>query len=138
MKPKNSSQTTLQQWLEARGFKDNPFAKQEASSEDLSLLNEYFVAPPYFDEFVGRASSPQTAFLFAPRGGGKTAFRRMIEHLCRQSFSAAESVLAASFTDFAGLMEAAGSTFSAVTPRLYVDFILREVVAALVNQLQEN
>jgi len=138
MKPKNSSQTSLRQWLEARGFKDNPFAKQEASSEDLSLLNEYFVAPPYFDEFVGRASSPRTAFLFAPRGGGKTAFRRMIEHLCRQSFSGAENVLAASFTDFAGLIEAAGSTFSAITPRLYVDFILREVVAALVNQLQEN
>jgi len=134
----SSSKTTLQQWLAARGFKDNPFAKQEASSEDLSLLNEYFVAPPYFDEFVGRATTPQTAFLFAPRGGGKTAFRRMLEYLCRQSFSGPEKILATPFTDFAALIEAVDGDLEAVTARMYVDCILREAVVALVEQLQES
>jgi DNA-directed RNA polymerase subunit RPC12/RpoP len=59
------------------GFDDNPFQFTNADEEDR--LANYFVPPPYFASVVGNPDKPSPTIVFAPRGGGKSAQRRMIE-----------------------------------------------------------
>lgn len=67
----------LNEYLLANDFVEDPFASTNADTEEL--LKEYFVPPPYFDSVIGQPSNPQSHIVFAPRGGGKSAQRRMIE-----------------------------------------------------------
>ncbi|MFN2588371.1 MAG: P-loop ATPase, Sll1717 family [Actinomycetota bacterium] len=64
-------------FLRNLGFDDDPFASTNAETE--KRLAEYFVPPPYFASVMGDPENPQSHIVFAPRGGGKTAQRRMIE-----------------------------------------------------------
>ena len=75
------------------GFNEDPFARYNADLE--TRLAEYFVAPPYFAEVFGDARDPQSFFVFAPRGGGKSAQRIMIENRCAE-----EGVLSLTYDDF--------------------------------------
>lgn len=59
------------------GFKAHPFAKTNADEEPG--LAGYFVPPPFYDGVVGDPSVPAASVVLAPRGGGKTALRRMLE-----------------------------------------------------------
>ncbi len=59
------------------GFWTNPFAYTNADEEDY--LKEYFIQPPYFDSVIGDYKSPSSCVVLAPRGGGKSAQRKMIE-----------------------------------------------------------
>lgn len=68
---------THNSYLERRGFVGNPFAS--TNSETEPRLSEYFVPPPYFESVLGSPESPKSTIVFAPRGTGKTAQRRMIE-----------------------------------------------------------
>jgi len=63
--------------FENLGFDSNPFQYSNADREDR--LAEYFIAPPYFDSVYGEPARPSSCIVFAPRGGGKSAQRRMIE-----------------------------------------------------------
>lgn len=60
-----------------KGFRSNPFEFWNADQE--KLLESYFVEPPYFSSVVGDPLEPSPAAVFAPRGGGKTAQRIMVE-----------------------------------------------------------
>jgi hypothetical protein len=60
------------------GFKADPFESTNADQEPH--LGEYFVPPPYFATVMGDVAQPQSHVILAPRGGGKTAQRRMIEN----------------------------------------------------------
>lgn len=66
-----------QSFAELRGFTSDPFASTNAETEEN--LEDYFVPPPYFDTVIGDPRSPKGSVIFAPRGSGKTAQRRMIE-----------------------------------------------------------
>lgn len=59
------------------GFDSNPFQFTNADDEDR--LEKYFIPPSYFDSVWGNPENPKSAVVFAPRGGGKTAQRKMIE-----------------------------------------------------------
>ena len=59
------------------GFNLDPFAKTNADEEEL--LKSYFIEPPFFKAVYGDLSTPKSAIVFAPRGGGKTALKRMLE-----------------------------------------------------------
>ena len=59
------------------GFEEDPFKFTNADEEDK--LEQYFIPPPYFDSVWGNPKKPRSTFIFAPRGGGKSAQRRMIE-----------------------------------------------------------
>lgn len=59
------------------GFDANPF--QFTNADDEERLEKYFISPPYFDSVWGNPKYPKSAVVFAPRGGGKTAQRKMIE-----------------------------------------------------------
>ncbi len=63
--------------LEQLGFEADPFAKTNADEEDR--LKSYFIDPPFFNAVHGDLASPKSAVVFAPRGGGKTAVKRMLE-----------------------------------------------------------
>lgn len=69
------------QRLRNLGFDRDPFAWPEAESiEPRKELEEFFVAPPRFDEYI--LDLDRSAVLLAPRGGGKTACRlRLSTHL---------------------------------------------------------
>ncbi len=59
------------------GFVVDPFAKTNADEEEL--LKSYFIQPPFFKAVYGDLVTPKSAVVFAPRGGGKTALKRMLE-----------------------------------------------------------
>ena len=63
--------------LQGLGFRLDPFAKTNADEEEL--LKSYFIEPPFFKAVYGDLSTPKSAVVFAPRGGGKTALKRMLE-----------------------------------------------------------
>ncbi len=68
----------LREFLSRLGFTENPFQFTNADEEEH--LQSYFVPPPYFHSVWGDPQSPKSQVIFAPRGGGKTAQRRMIEY----------------------------------------------------------
>jgi len=59
------------------GFLNHPFSKTNADEEPE--LAKYFVPPPFYDSVVGDPDTPNASVVLAPRGGGKTALRRMLE-----------------------------------------------------------
>jgi len=65
------------EFLERLGFEANPFEFNNADQEPR--LNEYFVHPPYFASVYGDPSQPASCMVFAPRGAGKSAQRKMVE-----------------------------------------------------------
>ena len=70
-------------FLENLGFYDNPFQYTNADEEEQ--LQSYFIPPPYFGSVWGDPRVPKSNIIFAPRGGGKSAQRRMIEQRAEQS-----------------------------------------------------
>ncbi|GAA1650475.1 P-loop ATPase, Sll1717 family [Georgenia ruanii] len=68
---------TAESFLTSHGFVGDPFAS--TNSENEESLADYFVPPPYFESVLGSPTSPKSTIVFAPRGSGKTAQRRMIE-----------------------------------------------------------
>ncbi|WP_395707249.1 P-loop ATPase, Sll1717 family [Casimicrobium huifangae] len=75
------------------GFAEHPFALYDAGKEPR--LTEYFVEPPYFQTLIGDRKAPRSSVAFAPRGGGKTAQRIMLER-----WSAANNVLCITYDEF--------------------------------------
>ncbi|MBN1177749.1 MAG: winged helix-turn-helix transcriptional regulator [Anaerolineae bacterium] len=86
-------------WLQQIGFVNgNPFATSEADRE-TRLLPEFFVDTGYYHLVWGDETVPQTTLLFAPRGGGKTAYRVMLQDQCCPA-SVDSNVLAVQYTSF--------------------------------------
>ena len=75
------------------GFAEDPFAQTNADLENRLL--EYFVPPNYFAEAFGEPDQPKSFYVFAPRGGGKTAQRKMMERKCSEL-----NVLCLPYVDF--------------------------------------
>lgn len=67
----------VSEFLANLGFAVDPF--ESTNAEDEPELGSYFVPPPYFPTVMGDPESPKSHVVLAPRGGGKTAQRRMIE-----------------------------------------------------------
>lgn len=68
----------VNEFLADFGFSLDPFESTNAENEPE--LGNYFVPPPYFPTVMGDPASPKSHVVLAPRGGGKTAQRRMIEN----------------------------------------------------------
>ncbi|GAB5418978.1 MAG: hypothetical protein Crog4KO_00410 [Crocinitomicaceae bacterium] len=69
---------TKQEYIRALGFKENPFQYTNADKE-VEILDQYFIKPDYFEDVWGEPENPVSNIVYAPRGGGKTAQRLMIE-----------------------------------------------------------
>lgn len=67
----------LNAFLASQQFVEDPFQSTNAGEEPR--LEKYFVPPPYFASVLGDPVNPKSQVILAPRGGGKTAQRVMIE-----------------------------------------------------------
>lgn len=121
----------LSQWLEAVGFKWNPFSKIDANDEPY--LGEYFIYPSGFEEMLGKNS----AVLYAPRGGGKTASRRMVEHFCAIG-EVPGKIFCVTHDNFERVVERAEQGLDSVTARMHVEAILRNAIPLLFYHLIQN
>ena len=74
---------TKDQYFKNIGFNEDPFTSTNAGSE--LMLEKYFITPPHFSSLVGSFDNPKSSIVIAPRGGGKTAQRKMIEHLANNT-----------------------------------------------------
>jgi hypothetical protein len=77
------SKDTYRQFFTSLGFEEDPFAYTNADEEDR--LPRYFIPPSYFPSVFGDPDRPKSFVVFAPRGGGKSAQRRMIENRSAES-----------------------------------------------------
>lgn len=73
----------LEEYLQSLGFELNPFQFTNADNESTYLAN-YFIAPDYFEDVWGSPDNPVSNIVYAPRGGGKTAQRIMIEQRAKK------------------------------------------------------
>jgi predicted transcriptional regulator len=111
-------------FLQNLGFAANPFQFTNADEEDH--LERYFLPPPYFESVWGDPKTPTSQVIFAPRGGGKSAQRRMIETRAEK-----ENVFAITYDRFEGLTETNLAT-------LGVEYHLRNIIRmALIGFLLE-
>ncbi len=69
---------TFEEYLNNLGFPINPFQFSNADKE-VELIGSYFITPDYFEDVWGNPYNPVSNIVYAPRGGGKTAQRIMIE-----------------------------------------------------------
>lgn len=69
---------TIEDYTRNLGFENNPFQYSNADKE-IELLDAYFIKPDYFEDVWGNPYNPVSNIVYAPRGGGKTAQRIMIE-----------------------------------------------------------
>ncbi|WP_126934905.1 hypothetical protein [Corallococcus sp. AB018] len=71
---------TLSEYLTFLGFPDgrHPFASVNARDE-RTVLEGYFVPPPYFETLWGSPDEPKSAIVLAPTGAGKTALAVMLD-----------------------------------------------------------
>jgi hypothetical protein len=81
------------EFLTRLGFTENPFQFTNADEEEH--LQTYFIPPPYFGSVWGDPQRPSSHVIFAPRGGGKSAQRRMIEYRAQS-----ENVFAVTYDRF--------------------------------------
>ena len=120
-------QTAIRAWLANWDFVDNPFAIWEA--DDEPLLERYFVKRPFFDQLL---ASHKSTLVFAPRGGGKSATRLMVETECRPRLPTA-SVLAVPYIDFSPFAES-----SNLPPSLSLENYLPHLIFIIASYLLES
>lgn len=87
------SDTKLRGFANSLGFDSNPFEYTNADQEER--LPDYFIPPPYFASVFGDPEHPTSFIVYAPRGGGKSAQRRMLENQCVEN-----DVLAITYDQF--------------------------------------
>jgi hypothetical protein len=94
---------SIESYLERVGFIGDPLAHTNAEQE--ARLDDYFVPPPYFQSVIGDPGTPKSNVIFAPRGGGKTAQRLMIE---RDAIQPEARYLCLTYDTFAAVIEQGG------------------------------
>lgn len=127
---------TWREWLDFFGFKTSPFESKTAAVEKP----EMWVPPVGFDRIL---SEPQTVLVFAPRGGGKTACRRLMEYYCSPQVGSGdlenvgERVLTIPYADFkdADRFLRSGRVVDVVW---HVEQILKHAAKCLIDYTYEN
>lgn len=127
---------SLRQLLDLWGFTSHPFEAYTAENEPR--LSEYFVAPPYFDDMVGSASSMTPAVVFGSRGIGKSAIRIHIENICARNNSEQEiggKALAITYDDFTKAVEAG---IDKISVDRHLETILNKAVTAALTVIADT
>ena len=123
----------LGRWLEKFGFTDDPFAVYEADQE-RPYLHYFFVDRPYLHDILGNPARPQSAFLMAGRGSGKTATREMVAYECTHG-RLRRRALAVQHYDFAPLLEQVQGDPVSLNARHHVHVLVRSVLKALAEDV---
>ncbi len=119
------------QSLETAGFEWNPFS--EIDAKDEPYLGEYFIYPVGFEELLAKNS----AVLYTPRGGGKTASKRMVERLCAAG-DVPDKIFSVTYDNFEEVLERAERGLDSITARMHVEAILRNGLLLLFDHLVQN
>lgn len=109
------------------GFDSDPFLKTNADEEER--LQEYFVAPPFFNAVNGSPKDPKSSIVFAPRGGGKTALKRKIE-----LSSLDQPFLCVTYNQFDTL----GKKLPDITLEYHISNIIRLILVALLTAIENK
>ena len=109
------------------GFNLDPFAKTNADEEEL--LKSYFIEPPFFKAVYGDLSTPKSAVVFAPRGGGKTALKRMLE-----VSSQTDGFMCVTYNQFG----VSGLTLSQIDLQYHLRNIIRLLLVAVLSSAAET
>ncbi|QDT09174.1 hypothetical protein [Stieleria marina] len=93
----------IQSFLEHHGIVRNPFAEEDAQTDQV--FKEYCISSAYhpvWDKVYGDPKDPSTAIVFGPKGSGKTAMRLQIDqHLQKYNKdNPAEQVFIIRYDDF--------------------------------------
>ncbi len=124
-------------WLQQIGFRlGNPFSTREASRESEPELLQYFVHHPAFDDIMGDASHPTSAFLVAERGCGKTTIRRAIEWNCYAGRPNG-LILPIPYLEFSALLKYADDKGKVSTDH-HLGMIIKEALPLLLERLVQN
>ncbi len=123
----------LWRWLEKFQFTEHPFAVWEADRE-RSALPSLFVDRPYAVRLVGDPARPQSGFLLAGRGAGKTATREMVAHECVAG-RIRRRALPIRYTDFTAVLDAAGGDPARVHLRDHAVAIVRAGLRVLADEV---
>jgi hypothetical protein len=129
----NGFSRRLWRWLEGFGFTDDPFALYEADQEH-SYLHYFFVDRPYLHGVVGNPVHPQTAFLMAGRGDGKTATREMVAYECAHA-QLRRRALAVRYYDFSLLLEQVNGDPTQISARHHINAITRSTLKTLAEDV---
>ncbi len=121
----------FRQWLDRFGFTEDPFAIYEANQE-RRWLPYFFVDRPYLHDILGDPSRPQTAFLLAGRGEGKTATHEMVVYECTHA-PVRYRALAVRYYDFGALLEQVNGDARQITAQHHVRAIVRATIKALID-----
>jgi Zn finger protein HypA/HybF involved in hydrogenase expression len=110
------------------GFTEDPLESTNAESEPL--LNDYFVPPPYFPTLLGNPARPQSHIILAPRGGGKTAQRRMIE-----TQSETDNFLCVTYD---ASEQPPGTSLTSATWAFHIRLVAQRLLVALLLAIEED
>ncbi|HML54727.1 MAG TPA: hypothetical protein PKC79_11585 [Solidesulfovibrio magneticus] len=110
------------------GFTSHPFVKTNADEEPQ--LSQYFVPPPFFSGVIGDPNNPSACIVKAPRGGGKTAQKRMVEE-----WAAKNGVLAVAYDRFEF---SASQQIESVSLQYHAKNIIIKILATFLSYLSEN
>lgn len=113
--------------LKNMGFDSDPFSKTNADEEDR--LQEYFIAPPFFNAVYGSFKDPKSSIVFAPRGGGKTALKRKIE-----LSSIDQQFLCVTYNQF----DTSGKKLSDIDLEFHTNNIIRLILVAVLTAVEKN
>ncbi|MBU0703318.1 MAG: hypothetical protein KKC18_05570, partial [Chloroflexi bacterium] len=130
MDERRPDETSGEPWWKHHGFTENPFALREAGQE--LRLSEYFVHGQDYDAVKGSPGAHQTTIVFAARGCGKSAYRRMIQASCRPAGDEIP-ILAVTHTKFSGVLGASGA-LADVTLEAHVEVLLRSAATILLQE----
>lgn len=129
-------QARLGDWLRTFGFTDHPFLHTEAEQD--SRLHEYFVEPACFDTILGTTESPQSAVLFASRGGGKTANRVMVDYFCEIGERLERPVFSISYTNFDCLVPLISWESHSIRSQVNIHHHLAQILRTSANEIVED
>jgi hypothetical protein len=123
-----------QRWLEKVGFRlGDPFAVYDADQE-TDVLHDLFVDRPYLARVTGDPARPQTAFLLAGRGAGKTATREMVAYECFHGYIH-HRALPVRYTDFSPTLALAGGEPASVRAEHHIHVIARLTLRSLAEDV---
>lgn len=119
---------TKHDYINLLGLTDNPFQYTNADKE-TDVIEQYFISPDYFEDVWGDPDCPVSNIIYAPRGGGKTAQRLMIEKRAEKH----DNILTITYTDH-DLTQFRSA--EQVTLSYHLEYLNRLLLLAFFNKLQ--
>lgn len=118
-------------FLNSFGFSENPFSSTNADREPN--LAQYFVPPPYFASVKGDPRAPKSNVILAPRGGGKTAQKVMLEEFAEREHS--QPVYCITYDSFRAVN---ASRMALITSDWHLTQIIQRTLAGIVASINSG